>query len=301
MPETRAERPVTIFFATLISYSLFAVMNIFAKLAAESHPVMQIMFFRNTIALVPIVTVLLKSGGPALLRTQHPGGHFLRSSMGTISMIFFFLSFAMLPLANATAIQATSPLLQSLLSIPLLGEEVGPHRMTAVGIGLCAILFMLHPSEGGNWMGSICALIAAILSAFIMIIIRRLGRTENPITIVFYFTLFAAICSAAVLPWFWVTPSWQSLIYLAMVGLAGGSAQLFMTWAYANGPTAFVSSFSYISIVLGAIADWFVWHHVIDWHIALGSCIVISTGLYVLYRETLHHRLPAPEALTLNE
>ncbi|HTK83499.1 MAG TPA: DMT family transporter [Patescibacteria group bacterium] len=301
MPETRADRPVAIFLATLVSYSLFAVMNIFAKLASETHPVMQIMFFRNTIALVPIVTVLMKTGGPALLRTQHPGGHFLRSSLGTISMIFFFLSFAMLPLANATAIQATSPLLQSLLSIPLLGEEVGPHRMTAVGIGLCAVLFMLHPSEGGNWLGSIFALIAAVFSAFIMIIIRRLGRTENPITIVFYFTLFGAICSAAVLPWFWVTPSWQGLIYLAMVGLAGGSAQLFMTWAYANGPTAFVSSFSYISIVLGAIADWVVWHHVIDWHIALGSCIVILTGIYVLYRETLHHRPPAPEAVTLNE
>lgn len=301
MPETRAERPVAIFLATLVSYSLFAVMNIFAKLASEDHHVMQIMFFRNTLGLIPIITVLMKMGGPALLRTRHPGGHFLRSSLGTVSMIFFFLSFAMLPLANATAIQSTSPLLQSLLSIPLLGEQVGPHRMTAVGIGLCAVLFMLHPSEGGDWLGSIFALIAAVLSAFIMIIIRRLGRTENPITIVFYFTLFGAICSAATMPWFWVTPTWQMLLYLAMVGLCGGAAQIFMTWAYANGPTAFVSSFSYISIVLAALADWAVWGHVIDWHIALGSFIVISTGLYVLYRETVHHRPSAPEAVTLNE
>ncbi len=113
--------------------------------------------------------------------------------------------------------------------------------------------------------------------------------------------LFCALSRALLLPFVWVTPDLTTLFFLLMIGLTGGSAQLFMTWAYANAPTAFVSSFSYVSIVFAALADWLVWQHVIDWHIALGSAIVVLSGMYVLYRESLHHRTPSPESVTLNE
>ena len=301
MTESRTEHPLKIFLASLACYALFAVMNVFVKLVSQTQPVLEIMFFRNALALIPTIVVIMNSGGLNLLKTENPGGHFLRSLVGTVSMVFFFISFARLPLANATAIQATSPLLQTLLSIWLLRETVGPHRMCAVMVGLCAVLFMLHPSGGGHFVDSLMALMAAILSAFVMIIIRRIGRTENPTTIVFYFMLFGALSSALFLPFVWVTPAPLTLLYLLMVGLTGGSAQLFMTWAYANAPTAFVSTFSYVSIVFAAIADWLIWQHVIDWHIALGSAIVVMSGMYVLYREALHHRAPMPEGITLND
>jgi drug/metabolite transporter (DMT)-like permease len=301
MSELHAERPLKVFLASLACYALFAIMNVFVKLASQTQPVLQIMFFRNALALIPTIAVVMNSGGLKLLKTKNPGGHFLRGLVGAVSMVFSFISFARLPLANATAIQATSPLLQTLLSIWLLRETVGQHRMSAVMVGLCAVLFMLHPSGGGHFSDSLMALMAAILSAFVMIIIRKIGRTENPITIVFYFMLFGALSSALFLPFVWVMPAPLTLLYLLMVGLTGGSAQIFMTWAYANAPTAFVSLFSYISIVFAALADWLVWQHVIDWHIALGSAIVVMSGMYVLYREALHHRTPSPESVTLNE
>jgi drug/metabolite transporter (DMT)-like permease len=301
MTETPADRPFKIFLASLACNALFACMNVFVKLASEHQSIVQIVFFRNAFALIPVTVAIYYAGGFPLLKTRKPGGHFLRASIGNLSMYFFFLAFNFLPLANALALTSASPLIQTVLSVPFLGEIVGPHRLAAVAVGLGAVLFMLQPSGGGNIQGTLSALVAAILTAFVMIIIRRLGRTEHHLTIVFYFTLFGALAGGIMALFFWMPVTPLTLFYLVMVGILGGGGQIFMTYAYAHAPMAYVSAFSYVSIIFGAFFDWLIWGHMLEWHIALGSAVIIAGGMYVLHRETLKRRTLAPEAVTLNE
>lgn len=289
MLETPVEKPVKIILAITASALLFAVMNMFVKLAAETLPVPQVIFFRNALGMLPVLLLIWHSGRLDLFKTRRPGGHFVRSFVGFFSMCCFFWSFALLPLANATAIHFASPLIVTALSVVLLDEKVGAHRWTAVLIGLAAVLFMLQPAGNGDPAGSLIAMCAAILAAFAMITVRKLGTTEHSLTIVFYFTLYCTVFSGIWAAFVWETPDLRNALYLLAVGLLGGTAQVFLTYAYARAPAAFVSSFSYLSIVVAAGLDFLIWHHVPGWQVWVGSAVVVTSGLYIVWREAHKH------------
>jgi len=277
----------------------FGLMNLFVKLAAETVPIPQIMFFRNLLGLIPVLLFILwYKRDASLLRTKRISGHFVRSFVGFFSMCCFFWSFHLLPLANATAIQFASPLIVTALSVLLLDEKVGPHRWTAVLIGLGAVMFMLQPAGNGDPLGSLVAMSAAILAAFAMIAVRKLGTTEHALTIVFYFTMYCILFSGIWMMFVWVTPTWQSAFYLLLVGLLGGLGQIGLTYAYARAPAAFVSPFSYVSIIIAAGLDFAIWGFVPGWEILLGSTIVIGSGIYIALREARRHYTATAPALS---
>ncbi len=283
--ETPVEKPVKIVLAITLCMVFFGFMNMFVKLASETLPVPQVMFFRNFLGLIPVLFLIMQKKDFSLFKTKRHSGHFVRSFVGFFSMCCFFWSFAMLPLANATAIHFAAPLLITALSVVLLDEKVGVHRWTAVLIGLAAVVFMLQPAGNGDPLGSLVAMSAAILSAFAMITVRKLGSTEHALTIVLYFTLYSTLFSFVWMIFNWVTPNWINAFYLLALGLLGGCGQIFLTYAYARAPAAFVSSFSYLGIIVAAALDYIVWNHVPGWQILAGSTVVIGSGLYIVWRE----------------
>jgi drug/metabolite transporter (DMT)-like permease len=284
--ESPVEHPLRIFLSACGAVTLFAVMNMLVKYGSADHSVPQLLFFRNMLGLIPVSLLIWRNpAGWALLRTQRMGGHFMRSFVGVLSMSCFFWSFALLPLADATSIHFAAPLILTALSVPLLKEKVGIHRWAAVIIGLGAVLFMLGPAGDGNLAGSLVALSAAVLSAFAMIAIRKLGSSEHALTIVFYFTAFSTLFTGVAMAFAWQPLDWRSLWLLAGIGFFGGAGQVFLTYAYAHAPAAYVSPFNYLAIVYAAGFDILLWDKAPDWHIVLGSTVVIGTGLYIVFRE----------------
>lgn len=291
MFETPVLRPLRIFALATTSVALFAVMNVFVKLATEEHSVVEVMFFRNALAIIPVVVmILLHKKGLSLLLTKRPGAHLLRGAIGTCSMVLFFWSFALLPLADATALHFAMPIILTALSVPILKEKVGPWRWGAVIAGFIGVIIIAAPSGDTNWVGTGVALAAACSSAITMMIIRKMGKTEHALTIVFYFSTIGAVISAALLPWYWTPPDLPNFIYLIMTGLVGGAAQVCLTKAYAEAPAAYVSPFNYLSILFATFFGWLVWSHIPNMHVLIGSAIVIASGLFILYRETVLKR-----------
>lgn len=286
MTESPVDKPVKIFLAISGATFLFALMNLFVKLAAETHAIPQVMFFRNFIGMLPVIWLVTRRRDYHLFKTQHLSGHFVRGFVGFFSMCCIFWAYKMLPLANATAILFASPLILTSLSVVLLDEKVGRHRWTAVIIGLAAVLFMLQPAAGnGEALGSIIGMCAAILMAFAMVSIRKLSKTEHSLTIVFYFGIFCTLMSGVWMLTVWTHPTPVSLFYLLMTGLLGGIAQVGMTYAYAQAPAAYVSAFSYFGIIFAAGLDFMVWQMIPVWQIWVGSPVVIGAGLYIVWRE----------------
>ncbi len=292
MTESHVEFPVRVFLFAIGSTAIFALMNVFGKLAAEEANIAQIVFFRNLLAFLPLMIFIGLQGGLKLLRTDNHIGHFWRGSIGIISMACFFLSFAMLPMANATAIHFVSPLILTILSIPMLGEKVGWPRWTAVVIGLGGVLFMVLPEagDGGNFWGIIAAFGAAFFAAFAMIFVRKLGRTEHALAIVFYFTLYGTVLGGLASVFMWEPLSQKTLMLLALVGLMGGVGQTLLTYAYSLAPAAYVAPFTYTAMLFAVGADVLVWGVWPGWHIYAGSFIIIGSGLFILFREAQKKR-----------
>ena len=184
----------------VLAVFLFTCMDAVVKWVGQTYPTGQIVFFRNLLAFLPILLFVGRTGGVAVLRTGRLGAHFLRGAVGLAAMASFFAAYALLPLGEAVAIGMSGPIFMTALSMPLLGEQVGVRRWSAVVVGFAGVLLMTRPGAEALAPGALLALSGAVFYALAMISIRKLSRTEHPTAIVFYFTLFATLAGAASLP-----------------------------------------------------------------------------------------------------
>jgi drug/metabolite transporter (DMT)-like permease len=269
--------------------ALFSAMSALVKLMGAAYPVGQLMFFRNALALPPVLAILAGSGGFASLRTERLGGHFVRAATGIAAMGTGFYGLTVLPLVDATAISFSHPLFITLLAIPMLGERIRWHRGGAVVTGFIGVLVLTLGQEGfGQMAGALgigAALANALLSAISVLLVRRLSATEGSASITAWQSIFATVMSACLLPLGWVAPPGRDLLLLCGIGLAGGTAQYWLTQAYRFGPAGMISAFSYTGIVWAVLFGALLWGERPGPMVLLGASIVIAAGLYVLHRE----------------
>ena len=138
-----------------------------------------------------------------------------------------------------------------------------------------------------SWVGSLVALGAAFFAAFAMIFVRKLGRKEHALTIAFYFTLYGTVLGAVAMIFMWQPIQKETFYFLFMIGIIGGIGQVMLTYAYANAPAAFVAPFSYLAIIVAVIFDILLWDKWPEWRTWVGSAVVMGSGLFVVYRETV--------------
>lgn len=271
----------------VLAVALFSTMDALVKHLAASYPVLQIVFFRSFFAFLPLSVLIARSGGLAAIRTTRPAGHVLRSLAGLAAMVLIFLAFALLPLAEAIALSFAGPLFLTVLSIPILGEQVGLRRWAAVIVGFLGVLIIVRPGAGVFGAEALVPVGGALAYAFAMIYVRKLSRSETNAAIVFYFTLSCTVVSALGLPFVWIGPKLADLPALIGVGLLGGAAQLFMTQAFRLAPAAVAAPFEYLAILFGIGFGYAFWGEVPDGWTLLGAAVVVASGLYILRREAV--------------
>jgi drug/metabolite transporter (DMT)-like permease len=269
----------------ILAVGLFSVMDAIVKWLSSTFSTIEIIFFRSVFAFLPLLWVMARSGGISALRISRPGLHVLRCAVGMVSMYLYFVAYKVLPFADAIALGFAAPLFMTALSVPLLGEKVGVRRWSAVAVGFSGVLLMLRPGGELFQLAALVPIVAAFTYALAMVIIRQLSRRDGTVAIVFYFTAFTLIVSAAALPWTWVTPHGMDWIWLAAVGLIGGVAQIAMTRAFTMAPVAVVAPFEYTAMLWAVGLGWFVWGTLPDAWTWAGSLVLIGSGLYILHRE----------------
>ena len=283
-----SENPTLGFSSMLLSILLFSLMDASVKWLGATYPTAQIMFFRCSVALVPVLVIIAMRGGFGVLRTAQKKLHLLRSTLGIAAMGFAFYAFSLMPLAEAVSILHTTPLFMTALSVILLRESVGIRRWSAVIFGFTGMLLVVRPGSGMLESGSLYMLTAAFLIGCTTIIIRHLGKLDDPVCITFYFTATGVLVSTlGIFIQGWYPPPLMDLGLLLMVGLLGGLAQYLMTLSYQHLPVGTLAPLKYLTIVFGGVIAFLVWGEVPDLQSAFGIIIIILSGLYTLHRELL--------------
>lgn len=256
--------------------------------AERGAPVLEIIFFRNAFAFLPVLLYVGRTSGFGVLKTQRLGGHATRSAVGLIGMFCGFTAVSMLPLTESTALSFASPLFMTALSALILKEVVGVHRWGAVVVGFIGVLIMVRPDPTHMAsLGTVFGLAGALGAAGAMIAIREIGRTEPGPTIVFYFTLAGMLVGLASLPFGgWTIPDVTTLVMLVCTGLVGGTGQLFLTEALRRAPVAVVAPFDYTQLVWACIIGYLVWDEIPRAATIAGALVVAASGVYILFRET---------------
>jgi drug/metabolite transporter (DMT)-like permease len=139
-------------------------------------------------------------------------------------------------------------------------------------------------------VGAFFALANAVIMSAVSVSIRRMSATESVGTLTLYQMLIITSCTLVLLPFGVRMPAWRDGLVMTATGIANGVAQYWWTQALASAPTSVVVPFNYLSLVWAAILGFAIWGEVPDRALILGSAIVISSGLYILWRESVRRR-----------
>jgi len=276
------------------SVFLFSIQNAIGKWLAQSYPIPMLVFFRSFIALLPSFILVMRAGGPRVMRTNRMGAQFGRAVIWGGSNAASFVGYHLLPLADAVALTFAAPLFLTALSYPIIKERVSRERWIAVSVGFVGVLVMARPSGAENALGVAGAVGCAVCNAVGTLTVRDLCRTEHSASIVTWTAIYMTLMAFPALPFFWVTPTPFDFLLFCLLGLIGGVSQYWTTTALSYAPAAAVSPFNYTALIWGSIIGLVVWG---DWPtptIIAGAAIVTMTGLYLLRSESRRHRRPAP-------
>ncbi|MGE0874433.1 MAG: DMT family transporter [Burkholderiales bacterium] len=268
------------------TFLFFALLDAGAKWLVRTLPVVEVVWLRFASHVIFAAVLLAPRHGLNLVRTRRPGLQLIRSLFMPVMTALNFWALQYLQLAETGAIQFTVPILIALMSGPLLGERLDAGRWAAIAIGFVGILVILRPGTQGFHPALLLALINAVLYALFNLMTRKLAAHDPPEATQFLSALGAVIVMAPFAFAVWQTPATTLEWTMAcLIGVAGGLGHYFLAIAHRFAPASVLGPFLYQQIVWMVLFGYLVFGDVPAGAVVLGAAIVISSGLYLLYRE----------------
>lgn len=293
-----ADRP----YAQAVLYMLAAItvlpcMNVTAKYLSADYSTVQIVWARYAGHLVFALILFLPGRGLGLLRAHRPGVHIVRSVLMFVSTCFFFFALRYIQVPTASAINFTSPIMVTALAVPFLGEQVGIRRWIAVLVGFAGALIVIRPGGAEAHWAMLCVLGTAFTYAIYQVLTRKFATSDSPETSITYIALVGALIPSVLLPFEFAAP--QSGLHLALfllMGFLGGLGHFFVIKAFRLGEASLLAPFNYGQLVMATALSYALFGTFPDAMTWLGAAIIVSSGLYITYRETKKGRSVAKAA-----
>ncbi len=268
--------------------------DLFAKLATAAVPVAQIacarFLFQGAI-IAPIAALMGRLHRPD---RRELGLHLLRGAMILLSTACITGAVKFMPIADAIAIFFVEPLFLTLMGGFFLGETIGWRRITACVIGFIGALLVIQPSFAAFGWPAFLPLATAVFFAIYLLLTRTMAQRIDPLALQTY-TSGAALCVAIpILAAFngsgisFLDPIWPTglpLLWLALGGLSAAIAHIFLTYAFRFAPVTLLGPMHYMEIVTATILGYLVFGDLFNGLAAFGVLVIISAGLYLVFRE----------------
>ena len=226
----------------VLAICMFSMLDAQAKWLSQYLPAVEIAWCRYAGHFALMTVLFWPKRRTRLLHTTHLKLQLLRSVLLVCCTLLFFTAISYLPLADAIAISFSSPLLLTALSVPLLKEQVGWRRWTAVGIGFIGMLIIVRPGLGVMHWAAGLLLVMSLFYALFQIITRMISESEDGITTLYYSALVGVVILTCAVPFVWVEP--PGLLEAAMMvglGFFGGLGHYFLIQAYRLAPAGLLA------------------------------------------------------------
>jgi drug/metabolite transporter (DMT)-like permease len=270
----------------LVSTLSYAIMGAGTKVAVPLAGLWAVIFWRSV-----FITLLTYVLGRARGVSMRPVNHWLlfwRSLAGFIAMVCYFWALSQIPMATASALLYTNPVLVVLLAGVLISEQVPRGTLPLALAAFTGVLLVMRPDADGLDLGEVAALTAGVLAALAYLAVRRLRTTDTTEGIVFYFSAF---CVLGAVP-FAFSGAFGSPIptdpnawwYFLVVGFGAAGGQLAMTQAYQLEKASVVGPFSYATVIWSALLGWALFGEPVDATSAVGIGLIVAAGVWLSRR-----------------
>jgi S-adenosylmethionine uptake transporter len=270
----------------LAAMGIFATHDVIVKYLGAIYAPVQIVFFASLLSFPLVMLFIIHDNTGGSLRPNHPGWVGVRAAGAVIAGVSAFYAFSVLPLAQTYAILFATPLIITVLSIPILGEKVRLRRWAAVIFGLVGVIIVLRPGQVPLSLGHLAAVLAAFASALSSIIVRKLGAKERPIILLLSPILGNFFVMGAALPFFYKPMPIAHVGMLGVIAVMGLTATFLVILAYRAAEAVIVAPMQYSQILWATVYGLVFFKERPDLMTMLGAAAVIASGVYIVLRET---------------
>lgn len=259
----------------------FGTMNALVKWTSFYVDVWMIIMVRSAV-IAFAVAIFVASRGLSL-RVRNKRTMLLRCVVGLTAMILYFTALGRIPIGQAVTLQYTAPLFVALLSGRVIREKVEPLVALLVGTAFTGIVLIISPDLSRIDSDALLALGSGFFAAMAYMYVRELRNTDSAASVVFWFAAFSVLGSI-----FQALPDvagleWKTLAALIGIGIGAGGGQVGITMAYHRANAAWVSAFSYLTVIVATIYGFTLFNESLgssDW---LGGLLIVGSGIALIF------------------
>ena len=286
----------------ILAMLIISLQGIVVKWIGGDYPVLEMVIFRNLVALPFTLLFFRYEGKRGLPSTPQFKLEFTRGIFLFLSYTTAMMGLAALPLAEVEAIRFSGPMMITLLSVVMLREKVSSHRWLALVVGFVGVLFIVRPGSGTFNLGSIFVLISVLFYALTVMVTRKLQTTDSSATMAYFSSLVylgaamiltpLAIATGEIpdahpsIAFFlrsWAMPSLLDGVIMAGLGLVWAGWTYFMARAYSLAQASAVAPFEYLSLPINLMWGFVLFREIPALTTWVGALLTLLSGLYILY------------------
>ncbi|MBO8157033.1 MAG: DMT family transporter [Bacillaceae bacterium] len=267
----------------LISALGFSVMAAFVKLSGDL-PSIQKTLFRNAVSAVISLGFVLYYKERFFGKRENQKYLLLRSTLGTLGIVFYFYAIDHLVLSDADMLNKLSPFFTIIFAALFLKEKPMRYQIAAVVVAFAGTMFIIKPQFSVEVVPYLAGMLSAVFAAGAYTVLRVLGDKEKYFTVVFYFSFFSTVVLLPFVILFYEPMTTRQFVYLLLAGTFATVGQFGITLAYKFAPAKEISIFFYSTVVFAAIISIVLFNQAPDLLSVVGYIIIFSALAYMFVK-----------------
>ncbi len=267
-----------------LTLGMFALMMIAVRELGQVMSTFEILAFRSFVALVILLPIAARIGRSAFA-TPRLGLHVVRNAVHFAAQYGWIVGITLLPLAEVTALEFTTPAWAAILAALFLGERIGGHRAVAVVMGLAGVLIILRPGIEAIDPGALIVLASAICYASSNVMVKALTRTDRAFLIVLYMQIVQLPLGLVPALFDWTSPGWAEAPWIILVGVTAIGAHYGIARAFALVDASVILPVEFLRLPVIALIGGVIYGETLDGFVLVGAAVMFAGNYYSVRRE----------------
>ena len=268
----------------LLATVLFSLSDVMAKYVTAFVPPVELASIRYAVFVAMAGAPFLRSRRPSM-RSRRPVLQIIRGVGVAGSAMAFILSLGFLPVAEATAINFITPLLITVLAIPVLGETVRPAGWVAVVAGFLGVVVVVRPGVGGLHPAAGLVLVSSLFWCVAMLITRRIAGIDRTDVTLLWTAVSGFLLLLCALPFFLAPLTLRQFGMCVLVGVVASGGQWLALLGYRRARASVLAPLTYAQLIWSTMLGLLVFGTVPDRFVFLGAGIIACSGVAIVQLE----------------